>query len=144
MEGDKIEVSIRSTDQNQTRNGQQDLQPNPVSRPLSVQTKSEDNQSQTSDNITAKDVGLISVFGLVLPSVDQGTDYNTSANLINYEHKCRSTDNANECFFNNGTGEDIPQYSNIAMELEETRIRRYQGFIYCKNQKLCQIQNSKW
>ena len=102
MEGEEFELSIRSTDQNQTRNGQQDLQPNPISRPLSIQTTSEDSQSQTTDIITAKDVGLISIFGLVLPSVDQGTDYNTSANLINYEHKCRSvlssSDNANECF----------------------------------------------
>ena len=98
MEGDEIEFSPRLIDQNQTRNGQQDVQPSPISRPPSIQTTSEDNQ----DIITAKDIGLISVFGLVLPSVDQGTDYNTSSNLINYEHKCRSvlssSDNANECF----------------------------------------------
>ena len=102
MESEEFELSIRSTDQNQTHNGQQDFQPNPVSPPPSIQTTSEDNQSQTTDIITAKDIGLISVFGLVLPSVDQGTDYNTSANLINYVHKCRSvlssSDNANECF----------------------------------------------
>ena len=102
MEGEEFELGIRSTDQNQTRNGQQDLQPNPVSPPPSNQTTSEDNQSQTTDIITAKDVGVISVFGLVLPSVDQGTDYKTSGNLINYVHKCRSilpsSDNAHECF----------------------------------------------
>ena len=102
MEGEEFELGIRSTDQNQTRNDQQDLQQNPVSQSPSNQSTSEDNQYQTTDIITAKDVGLISVFGLVLPSVDQGTDYNTSANLINYVHKCRSvlssSDNANECF----------------------------------------------
>ena len=129
MEGEEFELSIRSTDQNQTRNGQQDLQPNPISRPLSIQTTSEDSQSQTTDIITAKDVGLISVFGLVLPSVDQGTDYNTSANLINYVHKCRSvlpsSDNAHECFYTNYNYGNWSRYSDEEMEIEETRIKRY-------------------
>ena len=128
MEGEEFELCIRSTDQNQTRNGQQGLQPNPVSRPPSIQTASEDNQSQTADLITAKDVGLISVFGLVIPSVDQGTDYKTSANLINYVHKCRSvlpsSDNAHECFLG-GPGNYYPHYSDKDMEIEETRIKRY-------------------
>ena len=131
MEGEEFELGIRSTDQNQTRTGQQDLQPNPVSPPPSNQTTSEENQSQTTDVITAKDVGLISVFGLVLPSVDQGTDYNTSANLINYVHKCRSIlpssdhNNVHECFGDwnsNGTVGFIPEE---VMEIEETRIKRY-------------------
>ena len=138
MEGEEFELSIRSTDQNQTRNGQQDLQPNPVSRPPSNQTTSEDNQSQTTDIITAKDVGLISVLGLALPSVDQGTDYKTTANLINYEHKCRSVLPSNdnfECFvstndpkYGNGSpapGNIYPRYSDEDMEIEETRIKRY-------------------
>ena len=108
MEDKEFELGIRSSDQNQTRNGQQDLQPNPVSRPQSNQTTSEDNQSETADIITAKDIGLISVLGLALPSVDQGTDYKTTANLINYVHKCRlvlpSSDNADECFSGNSMG----------------------------------------
>ena len=129
MEGKEFELSIRSTDQNQTHNGQQDLQPNPISRPLSIQTTSEDNQSQTTDIITAKDVGLISVLGLVLPSVDQGTDYKTSANWINKVHKCRSvlpsSDNALECFWELGNSTLYPKYSDDEMEIEETRIKRY-------------------
>ena len=133
MEGEEFELSIRSTDQNQTRNGQQDLQPNTVSRPPSIQTTSETTY-QTTDVITAKDIGLISVFGLVLPSVDQGTDYNTSANLINYVHKCRSvlssSDNANECFLGGFSGNYwspnyYPRFSDEEMEIEETRINRY-------------------
>ena len=133
MEGEEFELGIRSTDQNQNRNGQQDLQPNPVSRLLSIQTTSEDNQSQTTDIITAKDIGLISVLGLALPSVDQGTDYKTTANLINYVHKCRlvlpSSDNADECFreiqWELGNSTFYPIYSDENMEIEETRIKRY-------------------
>lgn len=37
-----------------------------------------------------KDVCLVSLFGLILPSTDQGTNYYTAANLINHEHECRS------------------------------------------------------
>ena len=38
--------------------------------------------TQINDDITAKDIGLLSAFGVILPSVDQGTDYNTAVNLI--------------------------------------------------------------
>ena len=38
--------------------------------------------TQINDDITAKDIGLLSVFGVILPSVDQGTDYNSAVNLI--------------------------------------------------------------
>jgi hypothetical protein len=41
-------------------------------------------KTQKKDDITAKDIGLLSVFGVILPSVDQGTDYYTAANLIHF------------------------------------------------------------
>ena len=40
---------------------------------------------ESTDYIAAKDVGLVSLFGILLPSSDQGTDYYTAANLINNE-----------------------------------------------------------
>ena len=46
-----------------------------------------DDFQHITDNITLKDIGMISVFGVILPSVDQGSDYYTSANLIQYECK---------------------------------------------------------
>ena len=38
--------------------------------------------TQINDDITAKDIGLLSAFGVILPSVDQCTDYNSAVNLI--------------------------------------------------------------
>ena len=43
-----------------------------------------DSQENT-DKISMKDVGLITLFGLILPSFDQGSDYYTSWNLIQSE-----------------------------------------------------------
>ena len=50
---------------------------------------SEDYQD-TEDNITVKDIGLMSIFGLVMPSVDQGSDYYKAGELINDVNPCRS------------------------------------------------------
>ena len=67
-------VSQNSSDSTNTRSHNQD----------SVEPQ------ESTDYITAKDVGLVSLFGILLPSTDQGTDYYTAANLINNEHDCRS------------------------------------------------------
>ena len=57
---------------------------------------------------------MISIFGIIAPSVDQATDYYTTANLINIEHPCRSP------------GKD---YCSLVLEgevpEEELRVRRY-------------------
>ena len=40
--------------------------------------------------MTTTDIGMISVFGVILPSADQGSDYYTIATLIDYGFECHS------------------------------------------------------
>ena len=72
---------------------------------------SEDYQD-TEDNITAKDICLVSIVGLVMPSVDQGSDYYEAGILINHEHECRHRD----C---------DSSLTEEEMQSEELRISRY-------------------
>ena len=50
---------------------------------------SEEDQ-EIEDSISTKDKCLVLVFGIIIPSIDQGSDYYTANHLMNYEHKCRS------------------------------------------------------
>ena len=45
-------------------------------------------KTKINDDITAKDIGLISICGVIIPSVDQGSDYYTAADLIHFGHDC--------------------------------------------------------
>ena len=72
---------------------------------------------QITDNITVKDIGLITAFGLIIPSVDQGSDYYTAATLIRYglDHSCKSSP----------TGcSDISHYG-LPIADHDLRVRRY-------------------
>ena len=69
-----------------THNNQANSNPQPSSLQENL-NKELDNSQHITDNITVKDIGMISVFGVILPSVDQGSDYYTAAKLINYECK---------------------------------------------------------
>ena len=96
-------VSLNSSESTDTRSHNQD----------SVEPQ------ESTDYITAKDIGLVSLFGILLPSTDQGTDYYTAANLINGEHDCRSgTSKVYIC--EDWTEED--------MQMEEARARPY-GYV---------------
>ena len=78
---------------------------------------------ENTDKISVKDVGLIILFGLILPSFDQGSDYYTSLNYINYEHMCRSVEVLRE---NKTSGSCYVELTEH-MKIEEARIRGY-GF----------------
>ena len=69
-----------------TNNNQANSNPQPSSLQENLNQELDDSQHIT-DDITVKDIGMISVFGVILPSVDQGSDYYTAAKLINYECK---------------------------------------------------------
>ena len=74
-------IPVQTTHNNQANS-------NPQTSSLQENLKKElDNSQHITDNITLKDIGMISVFGVILPSVDQGSDYYTAAKLINYECK---------------------------------------------------------
>ena len=57
-----------------TNNNQANSNPQPSSLQENLNQELDDSQHIT-DDITVKDIGMISVFGVILPSVDQGSDY---------------------------------------------------------------------
>jgi hypothetical protein len=67
--------------------------------------------------ITVKDIALLSVFEVVVPSLDQGTDYYTAATLIHYgsDHWCKTS-----------TSDYCVSPAGVARVAEEDlRVRRY-------------------
>ena len=70
----------------------------PTSHEFGIQITTKDDSNvphltHINDNITVKDIALLSVFEVVIPSLDQGTDYYTAATLIHYgsDHWCKTS-----------------------------------------------------
>ena len=87
---------------------------------IKITTKDDSNaphHTHINDDITVKDIALLSVFEVVLPSLDQGTDYYTAATLIHYgsDHWCKTS-----------TSDYCVSPAGVARVAEEDlRVRRY-------------------